>query len=91
VRLSLSSKKGDSDFNDGDTDDSKFGGLTAIELCQGFGRQLVELASFRICLDLAIPSFPVVRGEPRAESRQLFGREVLNTRLSASTLVITLG
>ena len=62
-------------------DDSKFGGLAAVELCQGFRRELVELACFRICLDLAIPDLTVIVREPGPKLGKLLGSQILNFAL----------
>src|SRR5437764_7396620 len=67
-------------------DDSKFGGLAAIELCQGFRRELVELACFRICLNLAIPDLTVIVREPGPKFGKLLGSEILNFALQRLNL-----
>ena len=58
-------------------DDSNFGGLAAIELCQRFGREPVKLACFRIGLDLAIPDLTVIVGEPRPKFGKLLRSEMM--------------
>jgi len=74
---------------------SKFGGLAPIELCQGFRRELVEFACFRICLDLAVPDLTVIVREPGPKLGKLLGSEILNfafqgLNLCHNVMIITL-
>ena len=67
-------------------DDSKFGGLAPIELCPRFCRELVELARFRIRLDLSIPSLAVIVREPGPKFSEFLESEILNFALQRLNL-----
>src|SRR5687768_11031077 len=66
--------------------DSKFGRFAAFMLRTRFSGELIELPRGHVAFKLPIPHLPVILGEPIAERRQLFGRQVLNFALEGFNL-----